>query len=150
MTDKILVLVTCGSRTEARKIARALVGQRLAACVSEIGVSVASTYRWKGKVEAAKEFLLLIKTSKKRFAAVRDAVLKLHSYEVPEIIALPIAAGSRAYLDWIATSVKTTKFAAKPAEQSPKTVERVTADAPLNPFSSTDARFSRAPGPNRR
>jgi periplasmic divalent cation tolerance protein len=108
MTDKILVLVTCGSRKEARKIARALVGQRLAACISEIGVPVASTYRWKGRVESAKEFLLLIKTSKRRFVAVRDAVRKLHSYEVPEIIALPIAGGSRAYLDWIAASVRPT------------------------------------------
>ncbi|MGA7840661.1 MAG: divalent-cation tolerance protein CutA [Candidatus Acidiferrales bacterium] len=108
MTDKIVVLVTCGSRKEARKIARALVEQRLAACVSEIGVPVASTYRWKGKIESAKEFLLLIKTSKRRFAAVRDAVRMLHSYEVPEIIALPIAAGSRKYLDWIASSLKTT------------------------------------------
>jgi periplasmic divalent cation tolerance protein len=108
MTDKILVLVTCGSRKEARKIARALVGQRLAACVSEIRVPVASTYRWKGKVESAEEFLLLIKTCKKRFAAVRGAVHKLHSYEVPEIIALPIAAGSRTFLDWITKSVKTT------------------------------------------
>ena len=106
MTDKILVLVTCGSRKEARKIARALVEQRLAACVSEIGVPVASTYRWKGRMESAEEFLLLIKTSKKRFAAVRDAVHKLHCYEVPEIIALPIAEGSRAYLDWIAASVE--------------------------------------------
>jgi periplasmic divalent cation tolerance protein len=108
MTDKVLVLVTCGSRKEARKIARALVGQRLAACVSEIGVPVASTYRWKGKIESANEFLLLIKTTKKRFAAVRDAVRELHSYEVPEIIALPIGAGSRDYLGWIADSVKTT------------------------------------------
>ena len=108
MTDKVLVLVTCGSRKEARKIARALVRQRLAACVSEIGVPVASTYRWKGKIESANEFLLLIKTTKKRFAAVRDAVRELHSYEVPEIIALPIAAGSRDYLGWIADSVKTT------------------------------------------
>lgn len=107
MTDKIVVLVTCGSRKEARKIARALVGQRLAACVSEIGVPVASTYRWKGRIESAKEFLLLIKTSKERFAAVRDAARKLHSYEVPEIIALSITAGSRAYLNWITASVKT-------------------------------------------
>lgn len=106
MTDKILVLVTCGSRIEARKIARALVGQRLAACVNEIGVPVASTYRWKGKVDSAKEFLLLIKTSKRRFAAVRDAVRELHSYDVPEIIALPITAGSHSYLDWIGESVK--------------------------------------------
>ena len=106
MTDKIIVMVTCGSRKDARKIAHALVGQRLAACVSEIGVPVASTYRWKGRVESAKEILLLIKTNKKRFAAVRDAVRKLHSYAVPEIIALSIAAGSRAYLNWIAESVK--------------------------------------------
>src|SRR5271168_5118663 len=91
------ILVTCGSRTEARKIARGLVGQRLAACVSQIGVPVASANRWKGRADSAKEFLLLIKTSKRRFAAVRE----LHSDEVPEIIALPIAAGSRAYLDWI-------------------------------------------------
>jgi periplasmic divalent cation tolerance protein len=106
MTDKILVLVTCGSQKEARKIARALVGQRLAACVSQIGVPLASTFRWKGKVESAKEFLLLIKTSRRRFAAVRDVVRERHSYQVPEIIALPIAAGSRAYLDWIAASLK--------------------------------------------
>jgi periplasmic divalent cation tolerance protein len=105
MTDKMIVLVTCGSRKEARKIARALVAQRLAACVNEIGIPVASTYRWKGKLESANEFLLLIKTSKKRFAAVRDAVRKLHGYDVPEIIALPIAAGSRDYLEWIAASV---------------------------------------------
>ncbi len=108
MTDKILVLVTCGAQNEARKIARALVEQRLAACVSEIGVPVASTYRWKGRVESAKEFLLLIKTSKKHFAKVRDAVRKLHSYDVPEIIALQIAAGSRDYLDWIAESMTAT------------------------------------------
>jgi periplasmic divalent cation tolerance protein len=108
MTDKIIVLVTCESRKEARKIARALVRQRLAACVSEIGLPVASTYRWKGRVESANEFLLLIKTTRKRFAAVRDAVRKLHSYEVPEIIALPIAAGSRGYLNWIAESVRPT------------------------------------------
>jgi len=106
MTDKIIALVTCGSRKEARSIARALVALRLAACVSEIGVPVASTYRWKGRVESAKEFLLLIKTTKQRFAAVRDAVRKLHRYDVPEIIALPIAAGARDYLDWIAESVK--------------------------------------------
>jgi periplasmic divalent cation tolerance protein len=106
MTDKILVLVTCGSQKEARKLARALVGQRLAACVSEIGAPLASTYRWKGRVESAKEFLLLIKTSRRRFAAVRELVRELHSYEVPEIIALPIVAGSRTYLDWISASVK--------------------------------------------
>src|ERR1700691_4543809 len=70
------------------------------------GGPLASTYRWKGKVESAKEFLLLIKTSRRRFATLREVVRQLHSYQVPEIIALPITAGSRAYLDWIAASIK--------------------------------------------
>jgi periplasmic divalent cation tolerance protein len=109
MTDKIVVLVTCGSRKEARRIARALVEKRLAACVNEIGAPVRSVYRWKGKVETAEEFLLVIKTTKRRFAGLRDAVRELHSYDVPEIIALPVMKGSREYLDWIAESVGTRK-----------------------------------------
>ncbi len=107
MTDKIVVLVMCGSRKEARKIARALVERRLAACVNEIGAPVRSVYRWKGKVETAREFLLMIKSTKRRFAGLRDAVRALHSYEVPEIIALPVVEGSRGYLQWIAESVGT-------------------------------------------
>jgi|SRR3984957_1669851 periplasmic divalent cation tolerance protein len=106
MTDKIMVLVTCGSKKEARKIAQALVQRRLAACVQEIGVPVRSMYRWKGRVESANEVLLLIKTSRKRFSAVSTLVKKLHSYEVPEIIALNIADGSREYLDWITSNVR--------------------------------------------
>lgn len=106
MTDKIVVLVTCGSKKEARKIAQALVQRRLAACVQEIGVPVLSMYRWKGRVESANEVLLLIKTSRKRFSAVSTLVKKLHSYEVPEIIALNIADGSREYLDWITSNVR--------------------------------------------
>ena len=106
MTDKIVVLVTCGSKKEARKIAQALVERRLAACVQEIGVPVRSIYRWKGRVESANEVLLLIKTSRKRFSAVSTLVKKLHSYEVPEIIALNIADGSREYLDWITSNVR--------------------------------------------
>ena len=106
MTDKIVVLVACGSKKEARKIAQALVERRLAACVQEIGVPVRSMYRWKGRVESANEVLLLIKTSRKRFSAVSTLVKKLHSYEVPEIIALNIADGSREYLDWITSNVR--------------------------------------------
>ena len=106
MTDKIVVLVTCGSKKEARKIAQALVQRRLAACVQEIGVPVRSMYRWKGRGESANEVLLLIKTSRKRFSAVSTLVKKLHSYEVPEIIALNIADGSRDYLDWITSNVR--------------------------------------------
>jgi periplasmic divalent cation tolerance protein len=109
MTDEIVVLVTCGSQGEARKIARALVERRLAACVNEIGGPVTSIYRWKGKVKTAKEFLLVIKTTKERFAGLREAIRGMHSYEVPEIIAMQIVEGSRGYLDWIAKSVSVVK-----------------------------------------
>jgi uncharacterized protein involved in tolerance to divalent cations len=101
LTDQCVVLVTCGSATEARRIARAVVDQRLAACVNILPGAVTSIYRWKGKVETARERLLLVKTSRKRLAKLQAAVERLHSYEVPEFIALPIVAGSRAYLAWM-------------------------------------------------
>jgi periplasmic divalent cation tolerance protein len=106
MTDKIVVLVTCGSRKEGRTIARALVEARLAACVNVQQAPVESIYRWKGSVDTAKEFLLIIKTSRARFAAVAKAVKRLHSYDVPEVIALPIEKGSRDYLAWLAECAK--------------------------------------------
>ncbi len=109
MTDKIVVLVTCGSAREARTIARELVERRLAACVNVAEAPVHSIYRWKGKVESAREYLLVLKSSRRRFAALEAAVRKLHSYDVPEIIALPVVAGSRAYLHWIAESVAPAK-----------------------------------------
>ena len=105
MTKKIMVLVTCGSTKEARKIARALVEHRIAACVNILASPVQSVYRWKGSVESAKEFLLIIKTTKARFPQLKAEVGRLHRYEVPEIIALPIATGSAAYLKWISESV---------------------------------------------
>jgi len=105
MTDKIVVLVACGSRKEARAIAKSLVEARLAACVQEITAPIRSTYRWKGKIESVNEFLLLVKTTRKHFSAVKKAVKRLHSYEVPEIIALPVVAGARDYLSWITKSV---------------------------------------------
>ena len=105
MTDKIVVLVTCGSPGEARKIGRSLVEKRLVACANILQLPVRSIYRWKGKVESAKEFLVIVKTSRRRFTAVERAVRSLHSYEVPEIVALPMAAGSRDYLKWISESV---------------------------------------------
>jgi periplasmic divalent cation tolerance protein len=101
LTDKCLVLVTCANAAEAKRIARAIVEERLAACVNLLPGTVTSIYRWKGKVESARERLLLIKTSGKRLAKLQAAVERLHSYEVPEFIALPIAAGSRAYLKWM-------------------------------------------------
>lgn len=106
MTDKCVVLVTCASTAEARRIARAVVEARLAACVNILPGAVESVYRWKGKVETARERLLVIKTSRKRLAKLREAVSRLHSYEVPEFIALPIAAGSAAYLAWVGESLK--------------------------------------------
>jgi periplasmic divalent cation tolerance protein len=105
MTDKIVVLVTCGSRKEGRRIARALVEARLAACVNVVQTPVESIYRWKGNVESAKEVLLVVKSSRARFAALEKAVKRLHSYDVPEIIALPIEKGSRDYLGWLAESL---------------------------------------------
>jgi periplasmic divalent cation tolerance protein len=109
MTDKIVVLLTCGSVKEARKIARALVEARLVACVNILQAPAQSIYRWKGKVESSKEFLLVLKSSRRRFAALQRAVRNLHSYNVPEIIALPIERGSRDYLAWISESVQPPK-----------------------------------------
>jgi periplasmic divalent cation tolerance protein len=106
MTDKIAVLVTCGSMKEGRRIARALVERRLAACVNVLQAPVESVYRWKGKVESAREVLLVIKTSRRRFGALQAEVRRLHSYDVPEIIALPVTNGSRDYLEWISESVR--------------------------------------------
>jgi periplasmic divalent cation tolerance protein len=105
LSDKLVVLVTCSGATEARRIARAVVEARLAACVNILPGAVTSIYRWKGKVESAKERLLLIKTSRKRLAKLQAEVERLHSYDVPEFIALPIAAGSAGYLAWIEESL---------------------------------------------
>ena len=104
MTDKIVVLVTCGSLREGRRIGRALVEARLAACVNVVQTPGRVDLSLEGKVDTAKEFLLIIKTSRGRFAAVEEAVKRLHSYDVPEIIALPIEKGSRDYLAWLSTS----------------------------------------------
>ena len=105
MTDKRIVLTTAGSQQEAQKIAEALVAQRLAACVNIIS-GIHSVYRWQAKVEQADEWLLLIKTTESASAPLRDAITKLHSYEVPECIVLSIEDGTPAYLDWIGDSAK--------------------------------------------
>ena len=89
MTDKIVVLVTCGKREEADHLAKSLVELRLAACVNVIP-GVLSCYWWEGKVTRDNELLLIIKTSRTRFEELRKEVQRLHSYSVPEIIALPI------------------------------------------------------------
>ncbi len=105
MTDKIVVLSTCESEEKAGKLARSLVEARLAACVN-IVPNVRSIYRWKDEVEEAKEFLLVVKTGRALLDEVRATIERIHSYEVPEIIAVPIVDGSATYLDWLAAGLK--------------------------------------------
>ncbi len=100
-----VVLVTCPSLALARKIARAVVQKRLAACVNAVRSPVESFYTWKGKLETAREHLLLIKTTATRLRQLEREVKRLHTYEVPEFVALPIIAGSVDYLSWLRESV---------------------------------------------
>jgi periplasmic divalent cation tolerance protein len=100
-----IVLVTCVTPAEARRIARAVVRMRLAACVNIILSPVESVYTWKGKLEKAREYLLVMKTKPKRLAELEKEVRRLHSYDVPEFIALPITEGSTKYLSWVEESV---------------------------------------------
>jgi len=99
-----LIISTASSRDEAQHIARALVDRKLVACVNIVG-PIESIYRWKGEIENSKEFMLLMKTESDRFDRVREAVKALHSYEVPEVIQVPIENGLPAYLEWISGSV---------------------------------------------
>ena len=103
---KRVVLVTCASINEARKIARGVVSVRLAACVNIGTAPVESVYRWQGKVETAREFLLVMKTTASKLVALEKEVKKLHSYDVPEFVALEVASGSKEYLRWIEESVR--------------------------------------------
>lgn len=102
--DAILVLVTCKSKIEARRIAMALVKKRLAACGNILDAPVSSIYRWKEKIARAKEYLLILKSTRSEFPVLEREVTRLHSYDVPEIIAVPVAHGSQKYLAWIATN----------------------------------------------
>jgi uncharacterized protein involved in tolerance to divalent cations len=100
MTDFLVVYVTAGSADEAEHIAGTLVEERLAACVNRVS-GVRSTYRWEGKIERAEEELLIIKSRRGLFDRLRRRVEELHSYSVPEIIALPLVEGSESYLKWL-------------------------------------------------
>ena len=100
-----IVLVTCGMRAEARRIAQAVVGKRLAACVNLVLSPVESIYAWKGRVETAREYLLVMKTTGEQLAELQKEVKRLHSYDVPEFIALPVTEGSTKYLSWLNESV---------------------------------------------
>ena len=100
MSESLVVFVTCGSEEEALKIAHALVEERMAACVNLMS-PIRSIYRWEGKIWDEKEWLLIIKTQAARFEDLEKRVKALHSYSVPEIIALPIMKGSSSYLNWL-------------------------------------------------
>ncbi len=100
MTDVIQVVTTTSSKEQAETIAQELVARRLAACVQVMG-PISSTYQWQGKLETSQEWLCAIKTRQTHYLAVEDAIRELHSYEVPEILAFGVVAGSRGYLDWL-------------------------------------------------
>ena len=100
MTDKVVVLTTCDSQEQADRLARHLIEHRLAACVN-ILPAARSVYRWKDKIEEAAELVLVIKSRRDVFGKIQEAIAHLHTYEVPEVIALPVVDGSEAYLNWL-------------------------------------------------
>ena len=104
MTGRVVALCAVGSAEDAERIARALVERRVAACVNVVP-GVTSFYRWEGEVARDAEWLLVMKTTAARFEALREAVVELHPYDVPEVVELPIERGHAPYLDWIDASV---------------------------------------------
>lgn len=105
MTDKIVVLSTCSTPEDAEGLARALVAERLAACVNVVP-QIRSFYRWKGEIESADEFLLIIKSSRELFEELKAEIEKRHAYEVPEVLAVPVVAGAENYLNWLGNSLR--------------------------------------------
>ena len=105
MTGRVVVLCTVGSAEDAERIAGALVERRLAACVNVLP-GVTSFYRWEGKLNRDAEHLLVVKTTAARFEALREALVEMHPYDVPEVVELPIERGHAPYLEWIDQSVR--------------------------------------------
>jgi periplasmic divalent cation tolerance protein len=105
VSEHLVVLSTVGKAEDAERIGRALVEGGLAACVNVLP-AVTSIYRWKGRLEKDEERLLVIKTRADRFDALREALVALHPYEVPEVLALPVAGGHQPYLEWMDDNVK--------------------------------------------
>jgi periplasmic divalent cation tolerance protein len=100
-----VVLVTCATLEEARKIARGVVEKHLAACVNIVTHAVEAFYTWEGKLENGSEYLLIMKTSEERLEELQKEVLGMHSYDTPEFVVLPIVAGSEGYLKWLGESL---------------------------------------------
>jgi periplasmic divalent cation tolerance protein len=105
MSDYIQVVTTTATHDEAEIIARALVDERLAACTQIVG-PVTSIYRWEGKIETSQEWQCWAKSRRELFEQIEAAIRRLHPYQVPEILALPIEAGSEKYLQWLDGEVK--------------------------------------------
>lgn len=103
-SEALLVMTTCGNAEEAARLAEALVESRLAACVSRLE-GIVSTYRWESKVQQDEEVLVLVKTTPDCYEALEKMILQLTSYELPEILAVPVQRGSPDYLKWLAASV---------------------------------------------
>jgi len=101
----IIVFITVAEKRQADRIARALVEKRLAACVSSTGY-VSSLFRWKGAIEKSREILLIVKSSKKQLSGLIRVVRTMHSYDVPEIIAVPVVGGHSGYLKWVDESLR--------------------------------------------
>lgn len=100
----IIIFITAANKKEASRIAAALLKERLAACVNVVG-KIDSFFWWQGKIDNAGEYLLLVKSRKEKLASIVKLVKSLHSYETPEIIAVPVIAGEKKYLDWIDESL---------------------------------------------
>lgn len=105
MTDYIQVVTTTEKKEDARKIARAVVEKRLAGCVQIIG-PITSIYRWKEAIETAEEWMCVIKTRKDLYLELEKSIREVHPYEVPEILAVPVAEGSKDYLEWLGNEIK--------------------------------------------
>jgi periplasmic divalent cation tolerance protein len=105
MTDFIQVITTVERQEDAEKIARSLVEGCLAACVQVLG-PVTSTYHWQGSIQSSREWICLIKTRADLCTQIEEAIRKIHPYEVPEILAVPILAGSKSYLEWMEKEVR--------------------------------------------
>jgi len=105
MGDEIIVLITASSKEEAVTIGKTLVDEHLAACVNIIS-EIFSLFFWEGKTQDARETLLIVKSRRTLMEKIVVRVKSLHSYSVPEVIALPIVAGSRDYLDWVTETVR--------------------------------------------
>jgi len=105
MSPYVVVIVTVANRDEAVKIVRSLLEERLIACANIVG-PISSIFWWKGKIEEASEFLVFMKSHENHFERLSERIMEIHSYEVPEILALPIIKGSPSYLKWLSNSLQ--------------------------------------------